>query len=101
MKTSCNGNKVTELQNVLLVFYLEQWTTMVLFSVFSWVHGKSELQISEKHAERFDQPEQAAAWLQLCRSINGKFLTEVSVLKGNFTEILNQGANKQTNCLFY
>ena len=50
---------------------------IILIAVFSWVHGKSELQISEKHAERFDQPEQASTWLQMCRSINGKFLTEV------------------------
>ena len=46
-------------------------------TVFSWVHGNSELQMSTFHAGRFDQPEQAAAWLQMCRAINGKFFSEV------------------------
>lgn len=46
-------------------------------AVFSWVHGKSELQMSTVQAGRFDQPEQASAWLQMCRAINGKFFSEV------------------------
>ena len=52
---------------------------MILIAVFSWVHGQSELQVSTYHAERFDQPEQATAWLQMFRSINSKFLTEVKL----------------------
>ncbi|KAJ7350099.1 28S ribosomal protein S29, mitochondrial [Desmophyllum pertusum] len=34
-------------------------------SVFNWVHGKSSLQVSTYNADRFDQPEEAAAWLQV------------------------------------
>ena len=47
-------------------------------AVFSWVHGKSELQMSTFHAGRFDQPQQASTWLQLCRTINSKIFSEVN-----------------------
>ena len=49
----------------------------VVNAVFSWVRGKSELQMSAFQAGRSDQPEQASAWLQMCRAINGKFFSEV------------------------
>ena len=41
------------------------------------MHGKSELQMSTFREGRFDQPEEASAWLQMCRTINGKFFSEV------------------------
>lgn len=64
-----------------LIKKLRYTASTILIAVFSWCHGKSEQQVSTKHADRFDQPEQASTWLQMCRSINGKFLTEVRLIK--------------------
>lgn len=58
---------------------MADWFILPVPSVFSWVHGPSELQVSTYHAERFDQPEQANALLQMCKSINSKALAEVQL----------------------
>ena len=45
--------------------------------------------MSTFHTGRFDQPEQASAWLQVCRTMNGKFFSEVitiMVIDENFEE---------------
>ncbi|XP_020629579.1 28S ribosomal protein S29, mitochondrial-like isoform X2 [Orbicella faveolata] len=77
-----NGHgKSLSLAHVLHYCYSAGWFILPVPSVFSWCHGKSELQVSTQHADRFDQPELASAWLQMCRSINSKFLTEVKTSK--------------------
>jgi len=73
--------KSLSLAHVLHYCYSAGWFILPVPSVFSWCHGKSELQVSAQHTDRFDQPEQASAWLQMCRSINSKFLTEVKTSK--------------------
>ncbi|KAJ7350101.1 28S ribosomal protein S29, mitochondrial [Desmophyllum pertusum] len=69
--------KSLSLVHVLHYCYSAGWFILPVPSVFNWVHGKSSLQVSTYNADRFDQPEEAAAWLQVCRSINSKFLTEL------------------------
>jgi len=71
------GGKSLSLAHVIHHCCSAGWFILPVPSVFSWVHGNSELQMSTFHAGRFDQPEQAAAWLQMCRAINGKFFSEL------------------------
>lgn len=71
--------KSLSLIHVIHYCFLADWFILPVPSVFSWVHGPSELQVSTYHAERFDQPEQANALLQMCKSINSKALAEVQL----------------------
>ena len=49
----------------------------MLCSVFSWVHGKTSVQMSTYYPGRFDQAQQASQWLQLFRKLNNNFVAEV------------------------
>ncbi|XP_068740785.1 small ribosomal subunit protein mS29-like isoform X1 [Montipora capricornis] len=69
--------KSLSLAHVIHFCYSAGWFILPVPSVFNWVHGESELQMSIFHEGRFDQPKQATAWLQMCRMINSKFFTEL------------------------
>ncbi|CAH3023462.1 unnamed protein product [Porites evermanni] len=69
--------KSSSLAHVIHYCYSAGWFILPVPSVFSWVHGKSELQMSTFHAGRFDQPQQASTWLQICRTINSKIFSEL------------------------
>jgi hypothetical protein len=51
--------------------------TLLLLSVFSWVHSKKGVQMSKSREDRFDQPEESAKWLKTIRDINTDYLSKV------------------------
>lgn len=73
------GGKSLSLAHVIHYCSSAGWFILPVPSVFSWVHGKSELQMSTFREGRFDQPKEASAWLQMCRTINGKYFSELKI----------------------